>query len=129
MIRQILRENPVLATIIIGSILVIAWMIDKIRWKLKPDEEFVAMAQSSDPKKIILGLKFLKKRNKDISNYIHVVLPFCVSDSAIYRVSAQMILQKYYPDDFALIKGYSGAEKLEICRDKVSELYEKYNKV
>ena len=121
-----MQKHPVMTVAAVLVALLVAYLLDVVRWKLKSDDELIAMAESADPRRVMVGLEQLRKRRRDISGYIHVVLPFLTAESAVDRVTAKMILQKHYPDDAALIKGYRGSDSLSRCEGSVRDLYTKY---
>jgi hypothetical protein len=121
-----IREYPLLSAVILAILLIAAYFLDELKWKLKSDQEIIEMTRSTDPKRIMVGLDNLKKRKKDISGYIHVVLPFLIADSVMNRVTAKMIIKKHYTEDYSLIKDYSGSEKLNNCKETAGKLFAKY---
>ena len=116
--------------IVLGGLLVAALIlgivVDELRWKLKSEADLLEMTRSADPKKVMVGLTRLRKRNVDISEHIQRVLPFLVADRAVDRVTAKLAMQKLYPQDFELMRDYAGTESLEVCRAKLERLHEKH---
>ena len=121
-----IKEHPIMFLALFIVLAIIGYIIDEIRWKLKSDDELYKMLQSTDPKRVMIGLKYLRKRKKDISEYIRSVVPFLIADSSMDRITAKMILKKHYPEDYLLIKEYSGSESLNACREKADPLLRKY---
>lgn len=121
-----IREHPVTSGIVIAVILVIAYFVDEFRLKMKPDQDFIRMTESSDTKQVGIALAQLHKRGKDISGFIHRVIPFLLSERTIDRVGAKLILKKHYPADFKLMANFDGIESIEKCREKLVSLHEKY---
>ncbi len=119
-------EHPILAGIIIAALLVCAYLLDIFRWKKKPIGELYDMLNSPDPKKMMIGLTQLRRRKEDISSHIQRVIPFLLAESAVDRVTGKMIIQKHYPEDYALIKEYAGTDDLEKCKNTLSKLHTKY---
>lgn len=126
MIRELIYSYPVPACIIIAVLLIIAFSLDNKAWRKKSDADFLDMVNSSNPQRMMLGLSELRKRKHDISSHIHTVIPFLMADSSIDRVTAKMILQKHYPEDYLLIKGYEGSDDLDKCRKILDRLHSKY---
>ena len=122
-----IKEHPFLLGSLILIALLIACLFDVLIWKLKPESKILEMIDSTDPKKLMVGLTQLRKRNKDISTYIDRALPFLISDSVFDRVTAKMILKKHFQEDYALIEKYSGTDSLEKCKENLLELNCKYD--
>lgn len=125
MIQQLL-DHPIPSCIIIALILAGAFFLDELNWKKKPDADLIDMANSTDPKIMMVGLSQLRKRKRDISSYVQKVIPFLMAEIAIDRVAAKMILKKHYTEDYLLIKGYEGSDDLDKCKKNLSRLHAKY---
>ncbi len=121
-----LAGSPIFLGGLIVAALVVGFLLDELRWRLKSDEALVEMTQSSDPKRVLVGLTRLRKRGKDISEGIHRVLPFLMAEKAVDRVAAKMAVQKLYPEDYQLMRKYSGTDELDLCRQKLESLHAKY---
>ena len=94
----------------------------------RTDEEYIEQVYF-DPKVMykVEGLKFLKKRGCDISEYVRIFIPYLIDDSILSRLPARDAVKKYYPEDFELINDFDKQTDKSSRKIAIQPLIEKYN--
>ena len=118
-------ERILILVLAIPLILLAIW-IDKRRWWRKPRAELIAMLASENWRYWKQALKELRRRGEDTSVHLPRLIPKLLANSRVEREATRITLVNHYAELREQLADFRAADEVDISRQKLKSLLEKY---
>ena len=108
------------------ALLIIAYIYDQWRWRVRPREKLLEMIRVADWRLHRAAMAELQRRGEDLSVFLPRFVPLLAAGSRTERAAAETIIRKFYPQVAHELGGYSPIADVETCRDRIAPLVLRY---